>query len=102
MKFVVIGGDAAGMNPAVRAAVRTGLHLGIDVFVVFEGLRGLVEGGDLIRPATSADVGGIMYRGGTVLGTARSEAFRTRTPSLTGGGSACGRSGNSIDGSLSG
>ncbi len=72
------GGDAAGMNPAVRAAVRTGLHLGIDVFVVFEGLRGLVEGGDLIRPATSADVGGIMYRGGTVLGTARSEAFRTR------------------------
>lgn len=72
------GGDAAGMNPAVRAAVRTGLHLGVDVFLVFEGLRGLVEGGDLIRPASSADVGGIMYRGGTVLGTARSEAFRTR------------------------
>ena len=72
------GGDAAGMNPAIRAAVRTGLDLGIEVFVVFEGLRGLVEGGDLIRPATSADVGGILYRGGTVLGTARSEEFRTR------------------------
>ena len=72
------GGDAAGMNPAVRAVVRTGLDLGIEVFAVFEGLQGLVEGGDLIRPATSADVGGILYRGGTVLGTARCEAFRTR------------------------
>ena len=72
------GGDAAGMNPAVRAVVRTGLNAGIDVYAVFEGLQGLVEGGDLIRPATSADVGGILYRGGTVLGTARCEAFRTR------------------------
>jgi 6-phosphofructokinase 1 len=72
------GGDAAGMNPAVRAVVRTGLDLGIEVFAVFEGLQGLVEGGDLIRPATSKDVGGILYRGGTVLGTARCEAFRTR------------------------
>ena len=61
------GGDAAGMNPAVRGVVRTGLDLGIEVFAVFEGLQGLVEGGDLIRPATSADVGGILYRGGTVL-----------------------------------
>ncbi len=72
------GGDAAGMNSAVRAVVRTGLHLGIEVFTVLEGLQGLVDGGDLIRPATSADVGGILYRGGTVLGTARCEAFRTR------------------------
>ena len=36
------GGDAAGMNPAVRAVVRTGLDLGIEVFAVFEGLQGLV------------------------------------------------------------
>jgi 6-phosphofructokinase 1 len=72
------GGDAAGMNPAVRAVVRTGLDLGIEVFAVLEGLQGLVAGGDLIRPATSKDVGGILYRGGTVLGTARCEAFRTR------------------------
>ncbi len=72
------GGDAAGMNPAVRAVVRTGLAAGVEVFAVFEGLQGLVEGGNLIRPATSADVGGILYRGGTVLGTARCEAFRTR------------------------
>ncbi|MEZ5282645.1 MAG: 6-phosphofructokinase [Acidimicrobiales bacterium] len=72
------GGDAAGMNPAVRAVVRTALHLDLEVFTVSEGLRGLVEGGDLIRQVGSSDVGGILYRGGTVLGTARSEAFRTR------------------------
>ncbi|MFW2380870.1 MAG: 6-phosphofructokinase [Acidimicrobiales bacterium] len=72
------GGDAAGMNPAVRAVVRTALDAGLEVFAVYEGLRGLVNGGDLLRPATSADVGGILYQGGTVLGTARCQEFRTR------------------------
>ncbi len=66
------------MNPAVRAVVRTALDRGMEVFSVFEGLQGLVDGGDLLRPTTSTDVGGILHRGGTVLGTARSEAFRTR------------------------
>jgi 6-phosphofructokinase 1 len=72
------GGDAAGMNAAIRAVVRTALHAGLEAFAVDEGLRGLVEGGDHIRPITSRDVGGILYQGGTVLGTARSERFRTR------------------------
>lgn len=72
------GGDAAGMNPAIRAVVRTALHAGLEVFAVDEGLRGLVDGGDRIRRVTSRDVGGILYQGGTVLGTARSERFRTR------------------------
>ena len=45
------GGDAAGMNPAVRAVIRTALHHGIDVYAIHEGYRGLVEGGDLIRRA---------------------------------------------------
>ncbi len=72
------GGDAAGMNPAVRAVVRTALADGLDTFLVYEGLQGLVDGGERIRLATSADVGGILYRGGTVLGTARCEEFRTR------------------------
>jgi len=76
------GGDAAGMNPAIRAVVRTGLDAGLGVFFVFEGLQGLVDGGDLIRPATSRDVGGIIYRGGTVLGTARCEEFRHRAGRL--------------------
>ena len=45
------GGDAGGMNPAVRAVVRTALHHGIDVYAVYEGYRGLVEGGDCHPPA---------------------------------------------------
>ncbi len=72
------GGDAAGMNPAVRAVVRTALDMGLEIFAVYEGLQGLVDGGDRIRPVTSRDVGGILYRGGTVLGTARCQEFRTR------------------------
>jgi 6-phosphofructokinase 1 len=72
------GGDAAGMNAAVRAVVRTGLAAGLDVFAVYEGLQGLVDGGDRITPMTSPDVSGILHVGGTVLGTARSQDFRTR------------------------
>jgi 6-phosphofructokinase 1 len=72
------GGDASGMNAAVRAVVRTCLHRGVTPYLVMEGYEGLVEGGDLLREAHSHDVGGIMHRGGTVIGSARSEAFRTR------------------------
>lgn len=72
------GGDASGMNAAVRAVVRTCLHRGVTPYLVMEGYEGLVGGGDLIREAHSYDVGGIMHRGGTVIGSARSEAFRTR------------------------
>ncbi len=71
------GGDAPGMNAAVRAVVRTGLDRGVAVFAVHEGYEGVVEGGDLIQPATWDAVGGILGRGGTVIGTARNEAFRT-------------------------
>lgn len=72
------GGDAAGMNAAVRAVVRTGLRAGLEVHGVYEGLQGLVDGGDAIRPLTWQDVGGILHRGGTVLGTARSQEFLRR------------------------
>jgi len=72
------GGDAAGMNAAVRAVVRSGIRAGLTVYAVFEGFQGLVEGGDRIRRITSDDVGGILQRGGTVLGTARCEEFRER------------------------
>ncbi len=72
------GGDAAGMNAAVRAVVRTGLDSGLDVYTVSEGLQGLVDGGEAIRLASSSDVGGILHQGGTTLGTARSAEFRTR------------------------
>ena len=72
------GGDAAGMNAAVRAVVRSGLDAGLRVFAVHDGLQGLVDGGDAIRQVDSTDVGGILQQGGTVLGTARCEEFRTR------------------------
>lgn len=72
------GGDAQGMNPAVRAVVRTALHHGVDVYAIYEGYRGLVEGGPAIRQLRSSDVGGILHRGGTVIGTARSKEFQTR------------------------
>jgi 6-phosphofructokinase 1 len=72
------GGDAGGMNPAIRAVVRTAVHQGIEVYAVAEGYLGLIQGGDAIRPVHSADVGGILQRGGTVLGTARSMEFRER------------------------
>src|ERR671914_375833 len=72
------GGDAPGMNPAVRAVVRTAAHHGLEVYGVSEGYRGLVGGGDAIHRLTSDDVGGILHRGGTVIGTARADEFRTR------------------------
>jgi 6-phosphofructokinase 1 len=72
------GGDSPGMNAAVRAVVRTAVHHGVAVHAVAEGYVGLVEGGAAIRPMGFADVGGILRRGGTEIGTARSDAFRTR------------------------
>jgi 6-phosphofructokinase 1 len=72
------GGDAQGMNPAVRAVVRTALNRGAEIFAVYEGYQGLVDGGDRIRPVTWDDVSNILNRGGTVIGTARSVAFRQR------------------------
>ena len=71
------GGDAAGMNAAVRAVVRAGLDANLTVYTVFEGFQGLVDGGERIKKATSESVGGILHQGGTVLGTARCQEFRT-------------------------
>lgn len=71
------GGDAQGMNAAVRAVVRTALDKGAEVYAVYEGYQGLVEGGDYIKKMAWDSVAGILQRGGTVIGTARSEAFRT-------------------------
>lgn len=70
------GGDAPGMNPCVRAVVRTALFHKLEVVGIIEGYNGLIHGE--IRPLTSRDVGGIIQRGGTILKTARSEEFRTK------------------------
>lgn len=69
------GGDSPGMNAAVRAVVRQALHHNIEVFGIQNGFEGLISGN--IRPLGWHDVGGIINRGGTFLGTARSERFRT-------------------------
>src|SRR5512134_3164831 len=72
------GGDAPGMNAAVRAVTRTALARGQRVFAVREGYEGAVSGGDRIVPMTWSSVGGILHQGGTSIGTARSERFRSR------------------------
>lgn len=77
------GGDAPGMNAAVRAVVRTALTRGVEVYGVYEGYQGMVEGGNLLRPLCWNDVGGILQQGGTLIGTARSAAFRTREGRLS-------------------
>ena len=72
------GGDAPGMNAAVRAVVRTALDRGARVFAILEGYQGMVDGGDGIREMDWDGVSGILHRGGTAIGTARCQAFRTR------------------------
>ena len=68
------GGDAPGMNAAIRAVVRTGIDAGIEVFGVQNGYQGLIDG--QMRYLSRRDVGGMMQLGGTFLGSARCEAFR--------------------------
>ncbi|MDO4258525.1 MAG: 6-phosphofructokinase [Actinomycetaceae bacterium] len=70
------GGDAQGMNAAVRAVVRTALVRGAQPYAIFEGWAGAVNGGDAIRPMGWSDVSNILHAGGTVIGTARSAEFR--------------------------
>jgi len=72
------GGDAQGMNAAVRSVVRVALDHGAEVFAIYEGYQGMVEGGERIRKMDWDSVGGILQLGGTVIGTARSVEFMTR------------------------
>lgn len=66
------------MNAALRAVVRTGLDMGLEVYAIYEGYSGMVEGGDRIRPMNWSDVGGILHLGGTIIGSARCKEFRER------------------------
>jgi 6-phosphofructokinase 1 len=69
------GGDAPGMNAAIRAVVRAGVSLGFEMVGVRHGYTGLIAGE--FRSLAARDVGGIIERGGTVLGTSRCPAFLT-------------------------
>jgi 6-phosphofructokinase 1 len=70
------GGDAPGMNAAIRAATLIGRALGADVVGIERGYRGLLE--DAITPLGPADVAGILREGGTILGSARCKEFHQR------------------------
>ncbi|KAI9891060.1 MAG: 6-phosphofructokinase, alpha subunit [Vezdaea aestivalis] len=72
------GGDAPGMNGAVRAVVRMAIAKGCEVYGIYEGYEGLVQGGDLIKEMHWDDVRGWLSEGGTLIGTARCKSFTTR------------------------
>jgi 6-phosphofructokinase 1 len=69
------GGDAPGMNAAVRAVVRKGIFHGLEVFGIFQGYSGLIAGN--IKKLEVGSVGDIIHRGGTMLYSARCEEFKT-------------------------
>ncbi|PSN66951.1 6-phosphofructokinase [Corynespora cassiicola Philippines] len=77
------GGDAPGMNGAVRAIVRTAIHNNCEVYAVYEGYDGLVKGGDMIKSMAWEDVRGFLAEGGTLIGTARCKEFMARPGRLT-------------------
>lgn len=69
------GGDAPGMNAAIRAVVRTAYYHKLTISGIFEGFDGLIN--DEVKPLGVRDVSNIIQRGGTILRSARSKAFRT-------------------------
>ena len=69
------GGDAPGMNACIRAVVRGAIHLGMEVWGIYRGYEGMIEG-DFISMNTHS-VSSIIQKGGTILGSARSERFRS-------------------------
>lgn len=69
------GGDAPGMNAAVRAATRTAISMGAEVIGIFEGYKGLIEGE--LKLFNERDVSNIISKGGTILYSARCDEFKT-------------------------
>lgn len=69
------GGDAPGMNAAVRAVTRAAIFSNLEVFGIYQGYKGMISNN--IRPLKTQDVSNIIQRGGTILKSARSQEFRT-------------------------
>ena len=67
------GGDNPGLNPCIRAVVRMGIHLGIEIMGIRRGFAGLIDGE--IDEMDARSVGGIMAQGGTIQDTARCPEF---------------------------
>lgn len=68
------GGGSPGMNAAIRAVTRVGINSGLEVFGIYNGYKGMVEG--YIEPLTKESVSDIVNRGGTILGSARLPEFK--------------------------
>src|SRR5436190_11011364 len=68
------GGDCPGLNAVIRAVARRSFDRGYDVIAVHDGWRGLVDG--RTTPLTERDVSGILPRGGTILGTSRTNPYK--------------------------
>jgi len=80
MKRVAVltsGGDAPGMNAAIRSVIRCGVAKGWGMYGVSSGYSGLISG--IIQEMGTRDVGGILQKGGTILGSARCEEFKTES-----------------------
>ncbi len=71
------GGDCPGLNPVIRAAVKTALHEGYQVVGIQNGWKGLVDCD--VKPLDAASVSGILHRGGTILGTSRTNPFKDKS-----------------------
>ena len=69
------GGDAPGMNAAIRAVTRAGIYNGFNIMGIYRGFDGLIN--DEVKPFTTENVSGIIMSGGTILKTARSKEFMT-------------------------
>uniref|UniRef100_A0A8C6USD3 ATP-dependent 6-phosphofructokinase n=1 Tax=Neogobius melanostomus TaxID=47308 RepID=A0A8C6USD3_9GOBI len=83
MAVLTSGGDAQGMNAAVRAVTRMGIYVGAKVYLIHEGYQGLVDGDDNIKLAHWHSVTNIIQLGGTVIGSARCKAFTTHEGRLS-------------------
>jgi 6-phosphofructokinase 1 len=75
MKIAILtsGGDCSGMNPAIKAFVEMSYSSGIIPYFIYDGLEGLID--NRIQIATHQDVAGIIYKGGTIIRSARSQRF---------------------------
>jgi 6-phosphofructokinase 1 len=75
MAFAIMcsGGDAPGMNPAIKKFVDYTYKLGIEAYLIYDGLEGLID--DKIKKATHKDVAGILHMGGTIIRSSRSKRF---------------------------
>ena len=75
ISLLTSGGDSPGMNAAARAVVRTAVYEGVKVWGINNGYKGMIE--DDMRELNGRSVSDLIQRGGTFLGTARSEEFKT-------------------------